>query len=178
MTSCAQGSTISSMRNKTRLQLFVSNEDAKLLKQSAIEGGTTLSNHIVETASIFTFQLTNHVTCKISYIGEVKSHTEFWRVDIELVETKTGYCLRYGWYEIWASQEYIEDFLKLSKSPDKKDIAQFAYLFISRRYKESNDELPKEYGAFCSNKTGIKLVDASGTLLSYFQEINKENAKG
>lgn len=161
------------MSNKVRLQLFVSNEDARLLKQSAIEEGKTLSDHIVDSAETFTFNLTDFITCKISYVGEVKQHTEFWRIDIEFIETKTGYWLRSGWYEIWASHDFIADFLNLplDKSLNKKGIVQFAYQFISKRYIENNNELPKEYGAFCSKKTNIQLVKHNGTLLSYFQSI-------
>lgn len=162
---------ISSMSNKVRLQIFVPYEDAKFLKQSAMEENKTLSNHIIDSAETFMFALTDSITCKISYINEVKEHTDFWRIDIEFIETKTGYWLRAGWYEIWASREYIEDFLKLSKSANKRDMAQFAYQFISKKYKE-RDSLPKEFGAFCTNKTGVKLVDAGGTLLSHFEDLN------
>lgn len=164
------------MSRKTRLQLFVSDEDARLLKQSAIEEGKSLSNHIVDSAEIFSFQLTDFITCKISYIGEVKAHTQFWRIDVDFIETKSGYSLRSSRYEIWASHDFIADFLKLppDKSPNKKDIAQFAYQFISRRYIENNNKLPKEYGAYCSRKTGTKFVNHSGTLLSYFEDNSRE----
>lgn len=161
------------MSSKIRLQIFVPDEDAKLLKQSAMEENKTLSNHIMDSAETFIFTLTKFITCKISYIDEVKKHTEFWRIDVEFIETKRGYWLREGWYEIWASQEYIEDFLMLSKSPNKRDIAQFAYQFISKRYKRNNS-LPKEFGAFCTRKTGVKLVNSSGALLSNFEDLNKK----
>lgn len=161
------------MSSKVRLQLFVSDEDARLLKQSAIEKGKSLSDHIVDSAETLFFQLTDFITCRISYIGEVKPHTQFWRIDVDFIETKSGYSLRSGWYEIWASHDFIADFLNLppDKSLNKKGIAQFAYQFISKRYMENNNELPKEYGAFCSKKTNIQLVKHSGTLLSYFQNI-------
>ncbi len=162
------------MSTKTRIQILVPKEEASILKLSAFEWSRSLADHIVDSAQIFSFTLTDGIICKISHINEVKKHTDFWRIDIEFIESRTGYYLRSGWYELWASHEFIEDFLHLTsdKTLTKIDIAQFAYQFISKRYKDNNNELPKEYGAFCSNETGIKFVDASGTLLTHFESLS------
>lgn len=158
---------------KRRLTLFIDEEDVMDLKLSAVQKDKTLSQYLVDEGIKFTYNLTDNIVCVVGYIGEVKQGTDFWRVDVEFIDKSTGYYLRNGWYEIWASYEFIEDYLRLpsNKPLNKQTIANFAFAFVTDRYNKNSNELPKEYGAFCSNKTGVRHVDHSGTLVSYFEEL-------
>lgn len=80
-------------------------------------------------------------------------------------------------YKIWATFEYIEDFLQISQSPSKKQAKDFAFEFIKKRYIESDNNVPDEYGAFCSNIGKEKLVKNSGELLSYFEEFKSSTQR-
>ena len=96
---------------------------------------------------------------------------EVWRVDVTFYSTKPKVAKVKNDYEIWATVDFIEDFLRLPKSPTEKQVEDFAVEFIRKRYSESGNVIPKEYGTFCSHKTGIKPVKHSGTLLSYFNDL-------
>lgn len=118
------------------------------------------------------FELNDELGIRIDGISEVKRGSEFWRIDVDFIEIKTGYRMRVDTYEIWASAEFIEDYLHLSHPPSLPDLKEFAYKLLSKRYEELG-EIPGEYGSFCTNKMGIKYVGESGRLLSYFNEMSK-----
>lgn len=157
--------------DKSRVTLFIPSDDAKQLKVNAAQQGTTLSDYVLNRAEVFEFPVNADIQLKVSHIGEVKQGTEFWRVDVKFIQTKTGALLRSNHYEIWASQDFIADYLKTSpnKHIARRDIAEFAFRLVLGRYQESNNELPKEYGAHCSRKTQVKLVKGRSELLSLFE---------
>lgn len=115
------------------------------------------------------FALDDGIFYKIGYFGRIKPRFEVWRIDIDFME-KTGLKVRPNSYEIWVTEEFISDELHLPGSPNEQQIKTFARNFIEHRYNEVG-QIPSEYGAFCSNKTKIRYVDASGTLLAYFNDV-------
>lgn len=127
-----------------------------------------------KTTLYYGYKFTPDITLKIEYTGKVspdRNDREIYRINVKFIEAKTGKWLRDLWYEIWASVEYIEDELRLSKSPDKKELAEFGFRFVEKRYKENDNELPKEFGAFLTKKHGIKLANNRGEMWKYFDDL-------
>jgi hypothetical protein len=116
-------------------------------------------------------ELTDGITIVIREPHKVQRGYDIWRVDVSFYTSKPNAAKIKNDYEIWATIEFIEDFLQIPKSPSTKQVKKFAREFIKKRFIESSKNIPEEYGAFCSNTTGIKLVDHGGTLLSYFEDL-------
>jgi len=116
-------------------------------------------------------KIANGITIIIREPHKVQEGYDIWRVDVTFYSMRPEIAKVKNDYEIWATVEFIEDFLRLPKSPTKKQVKEFAVEFIRKRFSECDNVIPEEYGAFCSNTTGIKLVEHSGTLLSYFNDL-------
>ena len=108
---------------------------------------------------------------------KVQEGLEVWRVDVAFYSMRPKVAKVRADYEVWATVEFIEDFLRLPKFPTKKKMEKFAVEFIKKRFSECGRVIPEKYGAFCSNTTGIKLVKHSGTLLSYFNDLKSAEKK-
>lgn len=147
-------------KNKTRLVLSVDTVKLKELKKRAIENNLTLSDYLVESAvTQYFYKLTGDITLKVEYVGQAKPGSEFWRIDVEFLEARTGKWLRGSWYEVYVSETYIEDLFSLPTSPRPRDIVDFAFRFVAGRFEREGNALPKEYGAFISSRTQEILID-------------------
>lgn len=51
-------------------------------------------------------------------------------------------------YEVWATVEYLEDHAR--KANNNEEMRDFALEFIEKRFKENENEVPPESGAFCA----------------------------
>lgn len=159
-------------KNKVRLVLSVDREKLNKIKKQAIDQGITLSDYVInESTKYYGYKFNEDINLYVEYIGEVKLGTEFWRVDVEFIEAKSGKWLRDMWYEVWVSQEYVEDSLRIPHSANKRDIVDFAFRFISQRYAENKNELPKEYGAFITQKNGVVLAKDRNELMWNFEQL-------
>jgi len=120
----------------------------------------------------FAYNFVDFCTLKIDKpIVSVKQGSEIIRIDINFIEKKTGKSLRIIPYELWVSQSYVEDQLRINFSPKEKEYAEFSFGFIECRYKENRNILPVEYGAFVTNKNGIRLAKSRDELWTFFDEI-------
>ena len=153
---------------KQRLTLKVSREEIKRLKKLAIDSGKTLSDFIVHETSYFEFGFTDFCRLRIDKISPVRQGTEIIRIDIMFFELGSERVLRALWYELWTSQEYVEDKLQITHSPTDRDYADFGFRFIVDRYRENGSKLPPEYGAFVTKKTGTKLVKNRNELWNFY----------
>lgn len=111
------------------------------------------------------------ITIVIREPHKVQEGCDVWRIDVTFYSARPEVAKINNDYEIWATVEYIEDILRLPKSPTEKQVKEFAAEFIRKRFSECGKVIPEEYGAFCSTITGIKLVEHSGTLLLYFTDL-------
>jgi len=159
---------------KQRLTLKLPEEEIKKLKKQAIDTGKTLSDFIIDEASYFEFKFTDYCRLRVDKIAPVKQGTEMYRIDIMFVESGSERVLRALWYELWTSQEYVEDYLRILHSPTERDYADFGFRFIVNRYKENKDKLPTEYGAFVTRKTGIELVKDRAELWNLYDLLSRK----
>lgn len=65
----------------------------------------------------------------------------------------------YRRYEVWASQEAIEDKLRLSSTPTNDDLFTFTVGIYEDRLRETNEEIPESEGAFVTNESGVRYGD-------------------
>ncbi len=159
---------------KQRLTLKITEEEIKRLKTQALSAGKTLSDFIVDEVSYYGFKFTDFCTLRIDKIIPIQQGSELMRIDIMFFESGSERVLRALWYELWVSQEYVEDQLRIQYPPTNKDYADFGFRFIANRYKENGNELPSEYGAFATNKTGIKLVKNRNELWNFYDSLSKK----
>lgn len=124
-------------------------------------------------------QITDGITIVIRKPRKVNLKYDVWRIDITFYSLKPSVAKIRTNYELWATDVFMEDFLHIRNGPSEKQMKEFGLEFIRKRLVESKENLPDEYGAFCSNMTGIKLVNQNGTLMSYFEKFilvkSKEN---
>lgn len=160
--------------NKVRLVISVDKDELQEVKRRISGINTTISEHLMKnTIKSYRFSLRDWITLKIDYIGEVQIGSECWRINIEFLEANTEKWLRDIWYEVWVSQEYVEDYFKMDRSPTDRDYADFAFRFIEKRYKECKNNLPKEFGVFITKETGKILVNGRNDLLPLFKKVSK-----
>lgn len=100
------------------------------------------------------FDLTEGISVDVDYFAPLAVGSSVFRAIYAIRETKTGRLHKF--YEIWLSQEYVEDKKQLSGA-SKEDILEYANDFLKYRYKESGKEIPKEGGAFLTNELGESL---------------------
>lgn len=145
-------------KNKSRLVLSVDTEKLLRAKKISSVNNTTLSDAFIEAFDQYSYKLTDNITLSVEYIGKVAEGSEFWRVDIEFLEAKTGKWLRNSWYELYVSETYIEGLFSLPSSPRRRDIVDFAFRYIAKRFLTEKNNLPEEYGAFVSSRTKDLLI--------------------
>ncbi len=73
---------------------------------------------------------------------------ELYQISLLLPFTEDKELSRFSEFEVWASQEFIEDKLRITHSPNLNDQLQFAKQIFFDYIRESNGD-PKEGGAFC-----------------------------
>ena len=122
-------------------------------------------------------QIIDGITIVIRNPRKINLKYDVWRIDITFYSLKSSIAKIRTNYELWATDDFMEDFLNIQKNPSVKQMKEFAFEFIRKRVINSKGNLPHEYGAFCSNETGIKLVDHSGTLMSYFEKFILKKSK-
>jgi len=115
--------------------------------------------------------ITDGITIVVRKPCKVNSMYDVWRIDITFYSLKPSVAKIRTNYELWVTNVFMEDFLHIRNDPSEKQMKEFGVEFIKKRLVESKGNLPDEYGAFCSNKAGIKLVNQSGTLMSYFEKF-------
>lgn len=101
------------------------------------------------------FNLSQYITVELDHFAPLAVGSEMYRVIYAIRETATGKLFKF--YEIWLSQEYVDDKKRLSKSASKDEILLFANEYLQKRYKDSNNTIPEEGGAFLTNQLGESL---------------------
>ncbi len=158
------------MVTNTRLSLRLDSKTIADLKQKAIAEGKSISQFIIDSKSYFDFDINEHISLRIDYIKPIKQGSELIRIDIFFRELGSERFLRGLWYELWVLQDCVEDELHTPASPKDIDFAEYAFRFILRRFKECENELPKEYGAFVVPRRTIKLANSRAELWKYYDE--------
>lgn len=157
---------------RQRITIFPDPQKAKDLKRQADETGKTLTDYL-SAPIYYGYDFTPHIKLAITYIGPIKQGCDVYRIDVEFRELNTDLNLRPLWYEVWVSEEYVEDEFHLVSGVTNHDLADFGFRYVSKRYKESGDELPKEFGVFISHTTGEKLAKSREELIQIFENSQK-----
>lgn len=101
------------------------------------------------------FDLTKGISVDVEHVAPLAVGSTVFRVVYAIRETVTGALHKF--YEVWLSQEYVEDKKRLSTEATKEDILQYANDFLKNRYKDSKNVIPNEDGAFLTNELGESL---------------------
>lgn len=165
------------MVTNTRLSLRLNKQVIADLKQKALAEGKSISEFIIDSKNFFDFELTGGIALRVDYIKPIFAGSEVYRIDIFFKETASERILRPLWYELWVLQDIVEDKLWTPGSPNDKDFAEYAFRFIAERFKESNNMLPDEYGAFVWTRRGIKLAKNRTDLWGWYDEAILEKRK-
>ncbi len=161
------------MTDNSQVRLSLPQETINKLKSLAASENKTLSAYLADAASKFDYMFNSKLIARVIYIGAVKKDVDCYRIDIEFLTEDRVTKVYPLWYEIWASVEFIEDYMHYGGEPSKAEIADFAFALLAKRYLESENTLPKEFGLFCSNKTGIKICKSREELYSHFEKMGK-----
>ena len=99
--------------------------------------------------------LTSGVEASVEYIGKVGPGIDVFRVILKIWSTlpkESAELIKE--YEVWASEEYLEDHgFKSNEDGAKK----FASEVIEKRFKASGNTVPRENGLKATNEHGIEL---------------------
>lgn len=158
------------MVTNTRLSLRLDPQTIKELKEKALAEGKSISEFIVDSKNYFDFELIDGITLRVDYIGPIRAGGEVYRIDVRFKESASQRILRPLHYEIWVLQDVVEDALHTPQSPKDIDFAEFAFRFIARRFKESHNKLPDEYGAFLWPNRTEKLTKSRSELWQWYDE--------
>ncbi len=75
-------------------------------------------------------------------------------------------------YEIWVTEEKVEDSLKLY-GVGLSDVDKFAVDYFRQRYMDSQETVPEENGAFISNSTG----EIKGNPRAFWLKLSEEDKR-
>ena len=99
--------------------------------------------------------LTSGVEVSVEYIGKVGPGIDAFRVILKFWSTlpkeAAGLIKE---YEVWASEEYLEDH---GFKSDEEGAKKFASEAIEKRFKASGNTVPRENGLKATNEHGIEL---------------------
>lgn len=101
------------------------------------------------------FELSKVISVYVDYFAPLAVGSSVFRVIYAIRETETNRLHKF--YEVWLSQEYVEDKKQLTSEANKEDILEYANDFLRKRYKESDNVIPDEGGAFLTNELGESL---------------------
>lgn len=101
------------------------------------------------------FELFNGISVDIEHFAPLAVGSEMYRIIYAIKEVSTGRLHKF--YEIWLSQEYVDDKKRLQRSATKDEILTLANDYLRKRFKESNNTIPSEGGAFLTNELGEAL---------------------
>lgn len=92
-----------------------------------------------------------HKEAEVIHFAPIAVGSEIYRVIYEI--RPAGSKVLHKEYEVWVSQTYIKDYQKIS-NPTQNNILKFTDDYLTKRYRHSNDNIPKEDGAYLTNETG------------------------
>lgn len=101
------------------------------------------------------FSLHDNINTRINYCSVIAQGSEIYRIIFEIYNDQprpTGGLIKE--YEVWASETFVEDYLKLSRVPTKPEMIDFAKNYLKERFKLSGHIVPTEDGAYLTNETG------------------------
>jgi hypothetical protein len=165
------------MVTNTRLSLRLDSQTIIQLKEKALSEGKSISKFIVDSKNYFDFELIDGITLRVDYISPLKAQSEIYRIDVCFKESDSQRIFRPLHYEIWVLKDVVEDTLHTPQSPRDIDFAEFAFRFISKRFKENGNVLPNEYGAFLWPNRTDKLAESRVNLWQWYDNA-LTNKKG
>lgn len=165
------------MVTNTRLSLRLDSRIIAELKQKALAEGKSISQFITDAKGYFDFDLNESISLRVDYIQPVALGSEIYRIDIFFKESHSERILRPLWYELWVLQDCVEDELHTPQNPKSIDFAEYAFRFISKRYKENENTLPSEYGAFMISDRTLKLTNNRAELWEWYDVATKGKSK-
>lgn len=98
--------------------------------------------------------LSPSISAHVTHFSPIKAGSDFYRIIYEVYSDPTQKSFLLKFYEIWISQEYVADNLRLSRSATREEILDFANNYLIKRYKDSGNNVPVEGGALLTNTTG------------------------
>lgn len=94
---------------------------------------------------------------------EVKKDSMAYRVIVNYVTEAGGRGKLIKEYFVWASREYVEDFLRIRHDArfETEDVERFALQIAQNRYLESGGDVPAEEGVAFKNGLRIPVENAA-----------------
>lgn len=102
------------------------------------------------------FSLSPSIAAHVTHFSPIAVGSELHRIIYEVYSDPSqpsGGLLKF--YEVWVSEEYIEDEKHLTHSVTEEEILDFANNHLLKRFKDSGNNVPVEKGAFLSKATGV-----------------------
>lgn len=109
------------------------------------------------------------LTIKINSVQEVRTGEGLWRIKLKAQVGK-----KENSYEIWSSDEYISDTLRILSFPNTEDVEKFANVQFDKWFKEEGDRLPKNKALLVLHRGKMK-TDNPETFLDNLEQQIRTN---